>query len=115
MLASIQPLVTNCFVEKPKQAHFYLLPSLRAECEAVFDRQGVSFSEGMSRLVRLLVEAPDDMRPVILGQAHGNAAVAIAHSVVRQHIADIADDAEPKGYRLPRAAKKTRKPPPPKE
>jgi hypothetical protein len=80
----MQPIVTNWLVEKPKQWHFYLPPTLRASCESVFEAQGVSVSEGLTRLVKLLVEAPDELKPLLLQQAKGDAALALAESIIRK-------------------------------
>jgi hypothetical protein len=84
IVTPMQPIVTTCFVEKPKQWHFYVPPSLRASCEAVFEKQGVSVSQGMTRLVRLLVDSSDELRPILLDQAHGDAAVALAESIIKR-------------------------------
>jgi hypothetical protein len=81
-----QPIVTNCVVEKPKQAHFYIPPALREKCEAIFDQQGVKFSEGMTRLAKLLVEAPKELWPVLLHQAPGDAAIDLAESVIARSL-----------------------------
>jgi hypothetical protein len=79
-----QALVTKCFVEKPKQWHFYCPPSLRAAVEKVFAAQGVSVSEGFTRLGQLLVDADDELRPILLNQAKGDAAVVLARSILQK-------------------------------
>lgn len=80
----LEPIGTKPLVKKDRQVKFYVPSSLMRQCEEIFDRQGVDMSEGMTRLVRLLVEAPDDAVGLMLGQAHGTAAVTLALGVLRQ-------------------------------
>lgn len=95
----MQPFVTNCFVEKAKQWHFYVPPSLRSSCEDVFRAQGVSVSEGLTRLIKLLVDSPDELTPILLDQAKGNAAVALAEEILRRSVRS-------KGHVMRKAAKR---------
>lgn len=78
----MEPFGTNWLVSKPDAVKFYVPPELMRECERIFERQGVKLSEGITRLIRLLVEAPEEMRVVLLGQAHGDAMQALAMSVL---------------------------------
>lgn len=73
---------TNWVVEKPLAVKFYVPPQLMEHCEAVFEEQGVKLSEGLTRLIRLLVESPPELRSVLLGQAQGDAPTAIAEYIV---------------------------------
>lgn len=100
---------------------------LMAEAEAVFEKQGLKLSEGITRLLRFLVEAPDETKPVLLGQAYGRSertlalavleralakngmAVKLLHSVARE--LENERNAEAHGHRI--AAKKRRPQPPP--
>lgn len=77
-----EPIGTNWVMSKPIAVKFYVQAELMKDCEAVFERQGVKLSEGIVRLIRLLVESPDEMKPVVLGQAHGDAALALAESII---------------------------------
>lgn len=80
----MQSVVTNCLVAKPEQWHFYLPPDLRAECEAVFDAQGLKASEGLKRLVQVLLESPEPVRLLLLKQARGDAGAALARHVLER-------------------------------
>ena len=80
----MEPIGTNPFVKKDRQVKFYVPSPLMKRCEEIFERQGVDTSEGMTGLVRLLVEAPDDAVGLLLGQAPGSAAVTLALGVLRQ-------------------------------
>lgn len=85
IVTGVQPFVTNALVakgEKSEQWHFYVPPTLRESCERVFEEQGVKASEGLKRLVQTLVDAPEDVRILLLRQASGEAAVALASHVI---------------------------------
>jgi hypothetical protein len=78
----VQPFGTNWDVAKPTAVKFYVPPELMTDAEEIFERQGVKLSEGITRLIRMLVEAPEEARPIILGQAHGDAAKVLAAAVL---------------------------------
>jgi hypothetical protein len=69
---------TTYVMAKRPQVKFYADEDLTKDIAVVFKRQGVSLSEGMSRLMRFIIEAPDSMKPVILKQAPGDAVIALA-------------------------------------
>jgi hypothetical protein len=66
------------------QAKFYTDSELWADAQKVLDQQGCDYSEGISRLIQLLVQAPEELRPVLLNQAPGEAAAAIAEWIIEQ-------------------------------
>lgn len=82
---------TKRVVGKKIQVKFYA-PSEQAEqCAAIIEQQGCTLSEGMARLMRLLIDAPEELRPILLKQAPGEAARAIAELI-------LANDNLRKGY-----------------
>src|SRR5689334_13912568 len=74
----------TAFVAEEEQFKFEISSDLRVELDAVFEAQGVFLKEGMNRLVRFLVSAPEEMRAVILAQVPDASAVAIAKEIVRR-------------------------------
>jgi hypothetical protein len=74
---------TNRVVGKTEQLKFYAAEKLTESFRGVLEEQGLSLSEGLSRLMCLLVDAPEEMRPVLLRQAPGDAAVALARFTIR--------------------------------
>lgn len=78
-----EPFGTNRVVAKKIQAKFYVDGELMDRCNAVFEEQGVTLSEGMSRLVELLVSAGDTLRPLLLRQAPGKAGRVLAENVLK--------------------------------
>lgn len=109
----MQSFVTNCFVGKSKQWHFYIPPDLRETVEGIFAAQGVSQSEGITRLIRLLVEAPDTVRPILLGQVPGDAGVALARHILEIESTELSALQLPH-HAAPGAAPAAERPPPPK-
>lgn len=77
---------TNGLVAKKIQAKFYIDGDVLGQCGKVFDRQGVSFTVGMTRLVELLLDVPEEMTPLLLRQAPGNAAKALAEYSLRMAV-----------------------------
>ncbi len=80
----MEPAGTYAVMAKPIAVKFYVPPDQMRRCERIFKRQGVNLSEGLTRLIRLLNDAPEEMKGVILGQAHGDAALALARSVIHK-------------------------------
>ncbi len=80
----IEPFSTYGLMAKPIAVKFYVPPDLMKRCEGIFKRQGVNLSVGITRLIQLLDEAPEEMKGVILGQAHGDAATVLAENVLRK-------------------------------
>jgi hypothetical protein len=86
---------TNGVVSK-KQYKFYAQSELVEACQRIFDAQGCNFSEGIDRLVRLLVSVPETMRPIVLLQAPGEAAIALAEHTIEQGKAETISVAIPR-------------------
>lgn len=101
-----EPFGTNGVVAKPLAVKFYVPPDLMKDAEAIFERQGVKLSEGLTRLIRHMVDAPDEIKLVVLGQAHGDAAIALAESVMRRRSTN-----DVRSYPIRKAAKRPPKPP----
>jgi hypothetical protein len=78
----LEPLGTNGFMREKPQVKFYCEKVLADEIAALFKQQGLSLSTGLSRLMLLLKEAPEELRPILLGQAPGNAAQVLAAYVL---------------------------------
>jgi hypothetical protein len=81
---------------KAQAVKFYVPPELMKAVEGVFERQGVKLSEGITRVLQHLVDAPESMRLIVLGQAHGDAAIALAEHVIARAQADAAERARHK-------------------
>jgi hypothetical protein len=93
-------------VKKDAQVKFYVPAELMRECQEVFDQQGVNLSEGMTRLIRLLVSAPEEMIPVLLGQAQGDASAALARSILDK-------EGREQAFKFRKASRRKNPPPPP--
>lgn len=70
------------------QAKFYCPADLWGTAQDVMDEQGVDYSEGMTRLIRVLVFSPPEVRPILLAQLPGNAATAVARSILGEPAAE---------------------------
>lgn len=78
-----EPFGTTWLVAKKIQAKFYVDEGLMDRCGAIFEAQGVNLSEGMTRLVELLVNAGDTLTPLLLRQAPGEAGRVLAEHVLK--------------------------------
>ena len=84
---------TKALVGRKVQSKFYCDPELLASATAILEEQGLGLTDGIPRLLALLTEIPKSLRPVLLKQAPGDAAVAlIAHTLKRSPLS--AQDAE---------------------
>lgn len=82
LLATTELLGTSGVVAKKIQVKFYVEGVINGRAVDVFEAQGLTLSEGMSRLLELLVDAPDELRPLLLRQAPGDAGRALAEFVL---------------------------------
>lgn len=64
------------------QAKFYVPSDVWKSAQRVMDAQGVDYSEGMTRLLRLLVDSPESAWPLAFGQVRGDVAKVLAQLVL---------------------------------
>lgn len=67
---------------------------LKSEADKVFERQGTSQREGVSRLLKWFVDQPRDIQALVLGQVDGQGAAVLAKWVLEGIIerANVSDD-----------------------
>ncbi len=71
-------------MKRDRQVKFNVESDLMARCDDVFNAQGVGLSEGMERLIRLLVESPPEMPHSIAASISKNrgTSLKVARSLV---------------------------------
>lgn len=71
-------------MSNPTQLRIILPESVKDSVDAVFDRQGVSMTTGLIRLMSWFAALPQDIQATILGQVSRESAELIAARAIRE-------------------------------
>jgi predicted component of type VI protein secretion system len=69
---------------KDAQLKIDLDKGLKERVEALFQRQGVNMTEGVTRLLRTFADAGEDLHPLLLDQVRGASAKDLARAILRR-------------------------------
>lgn len=74
----------NGVVADEEQLKFFLDRGLRKRLDAVLEQQGLTLKIGMTRLIEFLLDAPEDLHPVVFNQVRGQTRDVVIESIVRR-------------------------------
>jgi antitoxin component of RelBE/YafQ-DinJ toxin-antitoxin module len=66
------------------QVKFRADEDLKAKAEKIFEAQGTSFQEGMTRLMQTLVDSDEGLHPVLLRQVRGAGLVELLKGLTKR-------------------------------